>query len=193
VTTPIYAFPYPVLTDPPNGAAQIQALAEAVEDTISTLDSSVSGDLSTLANPARAHLRTTAVQAIPNNSTGVAIEFDVEDFDTAGGHSTVTNNTRYTAQVAGTYLLAGGYGFATSGTGNRVSRWLLNGSTVDASTNITVSYTGNTGAFMARTIMIALAVNDYIELEVTQSSGGALNTSAAGCYMSVLLIRNNAL
>lgn len=35
-TTPVYGFPYPeVSVDPPNGAAQIQSLAEAVEATLS--------------------------------------------------------------------------------------------------------------------------------------------------------------
>ena len=32
--TPTYSFPYPELSDPPNGPAAFQALAEAVEDTI---------------------------------------------------------------------------------------------------------------------------------------------------------------
>ena len=33
-TTPTYGFPYPALSDPPNGPSAFQALAEAVEDTI---------------------------------------------------------------------------------------------------------------------------------------------------------------
>lgn len=37
-TTPVYAFPYPSLGDPPNGPAQIQALATAVENKIITVD-----------------------------------------------------------------------------------------------------------------------------------------------------------
>lgn len=39
--TPIYGFPYPALTDPPNGAAQIQALAEAVEADLAVTDSNI--------------------------------------------------------------------------------------------------------------------------------------------------------
>lgn len=38
-TTPIYGLPYPSLSDPPNGAAQIQALAEAIEVELQRLDS----------------------------------------------------------------------------------------------------------------------------------------------------------
>jgi hypothetical protein len=37
-TTPIYGFPYPGVNDSPNGPAQIQALAEAVEADLATTD-----------------------------------------------------------------------------------------------------------------------------------------------------------
>lgn len=37
-TTPVYSFPYPTLTDTPNGAAQMQSLATAVENKIVTMD-----------------------------------------------------------------------------------------------------------------------------------------------------------
>lgn len=53
-TTPIYGFPYPSLSDPPNGPAQFQALAQAVETQIQRLDSipaavsaTVAGDVNT--------------------------------------------------------------------------------------------------------------------------------------------------
>jgi hypothetical protein len=50
-TTPVYAFPYPSLSDSPNGPAQFQALAEAVENKIVAVDSvnsTQSSDISTL-------------------------------------------------------------------------------------------------------------------------------------------------
>jgi hypothetical protein len=40
--TPVYGFPYPALTDSPNGPAQIQALAEAVEADLIVTDSNIS-------------------------------------------------------------------------------------------------------------------------------------------------------
>jgi hypothetical protein len=39
--TPIYGFPYPALSDPPNGPAQIQALAEAVEADLAVTDANI--------------------------------------------------------------------------------------------------------------------------------------------------------
>lgn len=50
-TTPVYAFPYPSLSDSPNGPVQIQALAEAVENKIVAVDatnSTQSTDIATL-------------------------------------------------------------------------------------------------------------------------------------------------
>lgn len=37
-TTPVYALPYPALTDAPNGPAQLQSLATAVETQLSRID-----------------------------------------------------------------------------------------------------------------------------------------------------------
>lgn len=39
--TPVYGFPYPALTDAPNGPAQIQSLAEAVEADLITTDANI--------------------------------------------------------------------------------------------------------------------------------------------------------
>lgn len=47
--TPIYGFPYPALTDSPNGPAQIQALAEAVEADLATTDATAASLSSTVA------------------------------------------------------------------------------------------------------------------------------------------------
>jgi hypothetical protein len=42
-STPIYGLPYPSLSDPPNGPAQFQALAEAVEAELDRIDDTISG------------------------------------------------------------------------------------------------------------------------------------------------------
>lgn len=192
MTTPIYSFPYPVLTDPPNGAAQIQALAEAVEDSLNTVETSLAADTTTLANPARAQLRTAVAQSIANN-TATAVNFELEDFDTANGHSTSVNTSRYTAQVAGTYLLGGGFAFNASATNNRLGAWRKNGTDIDGGTTAFPGFAGNSNQGVMKTIMVELAVSDYIQIYVSQGSGGALNTAPGGCIMSILLIRNNSL
>lgn len=62
-TTNHYAFPYPVSTDPPDGAAQIQALATAVDDKLNTVE--------TTKIPAGPIAKTTV--ALAAGATGMAI------------------------------------------------------------------------------------------------------------------------
>jgi hypothetical protein len=77
-TTPIFAFPYPALTDAPNGAAQIQALAQAVETSLNTTNSNV-----------------TANQVVVNKfSTGVTV---TNQQNTSG----TTASAAYTATLTG--------------------------------------------------------------------------------------------
>ena len=190
--TPIYSFPYPALTDPPNGAAQIQALAEAVETEIDSLDASQSATVATLANPARAQMRASVATSVPN-STFTAIAFDLEDYDSAAGHSTSVNNSRYTSQVAGKYYITGGVGFSATVTGNKFLEWRVNGVAVGAGLNSYPAQTTNTSSFEARPMYVELAVGDYVQLFVQQLSGVTVSTSAGNSYMAVLLVRNNAL
>lgn len=191
-TTPVYSFPYPALTDAPNGAAQIQALAEAVETRIQSLNSTVTTNVATLANPARAQLRT-ATGTSCLTGTFTALAFDTEDFDSANGHNTVTNNSRYTCQSAGVYLLAGGTGFTSGVTNNKFIKWQVNGVDVNAGTETSALPSGNTQNYAARVIMVTLAVSDFVQLFAQQFSGSTQTSVAASTYMSVLQIRNNAL
>lgn len=190
--TPIYSFPYPALTDAPNGAAQIQALAQAVETTLNTQVSTLSANATTLANPARAQLRT-ATGTSCTNSVFTALAFDTEDFDSANGHNTVTNNSRYTCQSAGVYMLMGGTGFTSGVVNNRFIKWTVNGVDVNAGLETLAVATGNSHNFSARVMFVSLAVNDYVQLQVQQLSGATQTTVANATYMSVLQIRNNAL
>ncbi len=47
-STPTYGLPYPALSDPPNGPAQIQALAEEVETELTRIDATADADQSLL-------------------------------------------------------------------------------------------------------------------------------------------------
>lgn len=49
-STPTYGFPYPALSDPPNGASQIQALATALESKFVTVDGTVATNSSNITN-----------------------------------------------------------------------------------------------------------------------------------------------
>lgn len=128
-------------------------------------------------------------QSIPS-SPFTAIAFDTTNLDTDGGHSNVTNNSRYTAQVAGWYLVIGvvAYIFASSTTNARTAAIAKNGTTINgaqvqvpATTNPT-----NTDCMVAN--LVQLAVGDYVEIQAAQFTGSNLNTAtgSASCSMQCI-------
>lgn len=116
----------------------------------------------------------TAAQAL---ATGVyaPILLDVETADPDGGHSTTTNSSRYTAQVAGTYLVSGSVAFAGNATGIRVAHIRVNGTVVRGSQMI-LPANGTTQVPVPLVFPVTLAVGDYVEVAGQQTSGASLNT-----------------
>lgn len=127
-------------------------------------------------------------QSVPN-ATFTDITFDSETVDSYGGHSTTTNNQRYTAQVAGWYLVTGAIEWAGNGTGRRLTTVAVNGSEVE---EIEVATTA-TPVHLAVLVsdLVFLNVGDYVTLRGYQSSGAALSTFSSGSstsYMDVLWV-----
>ena len=105
-TTPTYAIPYPELTDPPDGAGQMKALAEAVDATIKGINEA----------PVLRAGRTTT-QSFPTGSTPNPIGFTTiyEDplaMANAGG-------TAFTIKKAGIWTISAAAGFVFNATGPR--------------------------------------------------------------------------
>lgn len=124
-----------------------------------------------------ASLRQTAAQSIAHN-TFTTLTFNVEDLDTAGGHSTSVNTSRYTAQRAGRYLLLGGVSFVGNSTGARGGNWLKNGSNIPRGQFIYGAAPAPIATQVSgRPVIVTLSVGDYIELQAFQSSTTGLNTS----------------
>lgn len=121
--------------------------------------------------------RRTTTQSL-TNATLTAIQFGVEDYDTATYHDNSTNNTRLTVPQAGKYLISGCLEFAANATGVRTAGIRLNGSTYVASQG-----SSSMGATLTTvvnvTTVLDLAANDYVELIGYQSSGGALNVQGS--------------
>lgn len=122
-----------------------------------------------------------AAQSV-NTATDTYLAFNSERFDQAGGtsatqHDTVTNNSRLIARYAGIYQITGNVNFAGNATGTRYAFIRINGTTRIASNMTTADATENP---IVVTTLYQLAVNDYVELGVRQTSGGALNVQAAG-------------
>jgi len=126
-----------------------------------------------------------ADQAISNN-TDTAINFDSERYDTNTLHDTVTNNTRITISAgagAGKYLIGCNIRFEANATGTRVVAIKLNGSTIigQSRTNA-VAEGGFSTVIPPLGIIYDMSVSDYVEIIVTQTSGGSLNVQATGNY-----------
>lgn len=132
--------------------------------------------------PPAAVLRSTAAQSIPNNSW-TSLTMNTEDVDNDGGHSTVTNPSRYTAQTAGWWRVNGGtMTFAGNNTGTRGTRLTVNGVAVAASRNLVVASAAIAVSVPLVGIEVYLDVGQYMEMQAFQDvstpAGAALSTLA---------------
>lgn len=128
-----------------------------------------------------------AAQSIAN-STVTALTMDSSVVDSYGGHSNVTNPSRYTAQVAGYYFIIAQVGYAVNASGNRLIEMRKNGSGATLPLGQGVGLAPTTANNSANQVcaLVLLAVGDYIEAITYQTSGGSLNTVPAQTGMSVL-------
>jgi hypothetical protein len=115
----------------------------------------------------------TAVQSIANNAW-TTVTFNSEQTDTLGGHDNATNPSRYTATVAGWYQLHATVSFAVNATGNRGLKFLTNATTSWGRT-LTPSVSTNSPTVSSSTLVF-LNIGDYAEVQIFQTSGGALDT-----------------
>lgn len=117
-----------------------------------------------------------AALSIPNATTTI-ITFNSETYDTDAMHSTVSNTGRLTAPVAGKYHITGRLAFAANGTGTRQLFIRLNGTTTLDEDVVQAPNAANICSLFC-SVDYPLAAADFVELCVTQTSGGALNTSS---------------
>ncbi len=108
------------------------------------------------------------------NATDTKVAMDVEILDTDAFHDTSTNNTRITipAGKAGVYKITGSAFFSGNGSGQRQAMIYKNN--VEVKRAFTPAYSGgNHGIYVSA--VVSLAVSDYVEFVIRQTSGGALN------------------
>lgn len=110
-----------------------------------------------------------------SNNTYTLVTFNAETYDTDGFHSTSTNTERMTipAGLAGYYEVTANVGFDTNTTGRRLLQIRKNGSAIavgEASSATSTNYPAfNTS------LIVNLAVGDYVDFEAYQTSGGNLD------------------
>ena len=133
-------------------------------------------------------LRQTAAQSIPNSSV-TAINFDTEDIDTDGMHSTSTNTSRATAVTAGRYQVSGGVGFAGNATVRRQASIAGNGTSLNAVSGLFPPGSASLLRMVDQAKTTYLAVGDYLQTLGFQESGGALNTVVDADHQSGMSVR----
>jgi hypothetical protein len=115
----------------------------------------------------------------------LALAFNSERFDQAGGgastqHDTVTNNSRLTCLYAGIYTIWGNVVWASSvsNAAGATVQIRLNGATIIAN----LGFVSNDQRNSTISTLYSLAVNDYVELCVTQNTGAGVNINSVANY-----------
>ena len=126
----------------------------------------------------RAKVTASGTQSIPD-STGTSVAWNNESYDSDGMHDNSTNNERLTIVSGedGIYLFGTLITFSSSVTGTRTITVRKNGSGI---------FTSQVAPPVATTSMVAvfppldLIATDYIDLQVSQTSGGSLPIHVVG-------------
>lgn len=124
----------------------------------------------------RAAIYKAANQSINNNAI-TTLTFDTERWDNDNMHDGA-NPTRLTCRTPGLYVVTAGVEFATNGAGQRQVMIVKNGVTFIALDGRQTPAAALPARFVT-TAQDLLAVGDYLEIQVFQNSGGALNVTAA--------------
>ena len=118
------------------------------------------------------------------NTTTTVIALNAEAYDTDTMHDPSTNNSRVKATTAGTYQILGSIGWASNATGRRLIYLRYNGS--GSGETVEVDSNQNGAHYMQVSAQHVFTADQYVELLVYQSSGGALNTTSSGIVMPAL-------
>ena len=123
--------------------------------------------------------RQTVAQTI-TGATYTALTFSTEDIDVAGGHSIVSQTSRYTAQAAGKYRLTGSISIPASLAAQQmVGAFYKNGSLISTGAKgaFNVVNVANEQSFTMPNLYTSLAVGDYVELYVLKPTGFTTDVS----------------
>jgi hypothetical protein len=138
---------------------------------------SVRDALNFLVNVPAAFVTQSATQNL-TSSTFTALTFDQSVFDSYGGHSNVTNNSRYTAQVAGWYIVFGCSCFAANTTGQRGAAVAKNGTRIQGAAGFIQTTSALSPAPASPPTIVFLAVGDYVEIQAYQNGANPLATAS---------------
>lgn len=132
-------------------------------------------------------------QATPQSAltinTWTAISFDASVFDSYGGHSNSTNNSRYVAQVAGWYMCFGCVSYNNSvTTGNRGATIAKNGTNVQGAAGFGPAITGNPPTMPSPPCIVFLNAGDYVEVRGYSSAASTVTSVSADLTSSMTAV-----
>jgi len=125
-----------------------------------------------------------AAQSLTSGAATI-LAFNSERFDQAGGaastmHDTVTNTSRLTCRYAGIYSIVCNVEWVANTAGTRTLTLRLNNTT---NIGVTSAQSPTSATFRQSVATIySLSVNDYVEVQATQDSGGPLSVNSTGNY-----------
>ncbi len=105
-------------------------------------------------------------------ATLTILSFNQERYDTDTIHHLSTNNSRLTCKTAGKYIISATALFDGNATGFRQIGIILNGTTLIARCKQVSGHAATVG--WTETAIYDLAINDYVEVQAYQNSGGDL-------------------
>lgn len=171
-TTVPLGFPYPVAGDPLAGPANIQALAEAVDVSVTATQ----GLADTASSPPAIKL-IGGPQAILNN-TLTDLRFDSVVYDNTGTVDLVGNPTTVTPPLVGQYVIVATVVFAANVTASRLLQILQGGTVISFAllpASPTATFPTSISVQTLRGFPFPIAT---IKLQVRQNSGVTLNVTS---------------
>lgn len=152
-------------TAPPSpNWATLETISETKLDSISTV-------LDFLKAPPLASLDRSSDQTI-SNTTHTAVQWNSETFDTVGGHDTVTNNSRYTAQYDGIYMLSASIPWTAHANACKYEMYFKRSDGIEYNGNSIQKSTSSHTLVTSSSRLMALTTGEYVEVWVWQDSGG---------------------
>jgi hypothetical protein len=158
-------------------------------ETAAYLNANVRDGMNFLLNPPIAVIYQNASQSVGNN-TFTPLICDSTAWDTYGGHSNTVNNSRYYAQITGFYMIFAAVAFGPNSVGNRGITLDKNGTPLSAPgfTTLVPSTNASNDVDIGVSGMVQLTAGDYVEPQIYQSSGGALNLASGASGFAVMWV-----
>jgi hypothetical protein len=123
------------------------------------------------------------------SSTWTALNFDTTVVDTYGGHSNVTNNSRYVAQQPGYYLVGGAACTAANTTGQRGGCVAKNGTRVQGGGALIQATSALSATVPTGFVPVFLnGTGDYVEIHAYQNGANPLATAASSDLDSSMIV-----